>query len=1334
MKTQKDKRILALILTLTMMLSMVLVFTVSGNAAASNTYVLDAEQLTAFGAGAKYDGQYEKGGTDNYFTLFYTSKSKIEGSDKKFTEGDKTFTHTKRISWGAASEIGDEIENAIKIKTSGAASIKIWWVNGGAKTGSTDIIRQVAIFSADGKVVDQTHVTEIEKTQSNTDGIKNDPLISTLKVSEAGIYYIGNIDGSNYFHMIEVTETPSGETPADRAAWSGVASPIIKSAADDKAGNIAVSVDALIGHDGADELLVSMYDAEGNLIITKGSITEKASHTLTFSPENSGKYTFKTELRREGEASKTGSDATADFIYPLAAPKIVSVTSIGNGNVEVVWNQVHEAESYAIYQDGVKVATVDKNTITYKVSGLTIDQEYSFAVSAIRGAEEKKASPLSVVASLEARRAWGFTAYGESAKESLNGYEGSINDDGSVTLWSKDNGGKIKPDGTDGVAFYYTAIPTEYNFKIRARVTINSWKYTNGQEGFGILVTDRLGEHGNTDPFWNNSYLAGSTKIEYKYDSDNDELIDIKIVNPEFRKFSMKLGIGTISRTGLTKENIELVESNDTDAINKYFVARNYTLDRTAADICNENGTYNVIGNYEEVFGGCLEERFLITEYIIEVDKNNSGYFIRYYDKDGKFMSEKKYYDPDALNQLDENFVYAGFFTARNANVTYSDVELTTILASEDDRPIEYPDITYINPQITVNSGNVTTNENYELIIDNNCEGYLTVIYKDKVIADNVEVAMNERFRTNITLLNYDENPIKIEFTPNMYQELPEFTEISSAKTVYSTFELMYNRGNYHRKTLYISPDVKPHTTTADGTRENPFDIFTALENAYPGQTLILMEGTYKPGSALKIQRGMDGTEDAMIRLIGDPEADTRPVIDFEGLYAGLTHGGDYWYFRGFDVTGSLDTQKGFQISGNHNILDQINTYYNGNTGIQISRLSGADLWEDWPSYNLVLNCTSYCNFDSGFEDADGFAAKLTVGEGNVFDGCIAYNNADDGWDLYAKVESGPIGSVTVRNCVSFDNGTVPGYEKHGNGNGFKLGGESLGGKHVIENSIAWNNYAKGIDSNSCPDIIVKDCISFNNRSHNVALYTNTAKNTAFVASGVISFRTDVMPDMLDNLKHVGDQVIGDYKNSSTYYYESVGTTANTEGVKITADMFVSLEFTEVTRNADGTINLNGFLQLKDNAPANVQNCKLNGPASEEIKLLEDEECSFSKAWYKLDIFGHWHMCECGNKKDIALHDLMWIIDKQVDGNIPGEKHQECMVCGHKKASITIYPDVDIIPTPPTPDDTTNPPESPEEPEKLNFFQRIWQAIINFFRRLFGLDKKAYSLGYYYWL
>lgn len=66
------------------------------------------------------------------------------------------------------------------------------------------------------------------------------------------------------------------------------------------------------------------------------------------------------------------------------------------------------------------------------------------------------------------------------------------------------------------------------------------------------------------------------------------------------------------------------------------------------------------------------------------------------------------------------------------------------------------------------------------------------------------------------------------------------------------------------------------------------------------------------------------------------------------------------------------------------------------------------------------MNCSSYLNADKGYEDADGFAAKLTVGQGNVFDGCIAAYNADDGWDLFAKVQSGSIGVVTIQNCVAF--------------------------------------------------------------------------------------------------------------------------------------------------------------------------------------------------------------------------------------------------------------------------------------------------------------------------
>ena len=460
------------------------------------------------------------------------------------------------------------------------------------------------------------------------------------------------------------------------------------------------------------------------------------------------------------------------------------------------------------------------------------------------------------------------------------------------------------------------------------------------------------------------------------------------------------------------------------------------------------------------------------------------------------------------------------------------------------------------------------------------------------------------------------------------------------------------------------------------------------------------MEGSFT------IARGNNGTKDNPIRLIADPEAKTRPVIDFQKLFSGLTLGGDYWYFYGFDITGSSNGQKGLQVSGNYNVLDQIHAYENGNTGIQISRLSGSDLYEDWPSHNLILNCTSYNNFDSGFEDADGFAAKLTVGDGNVFDGCVAYNNADDGWDLYAKVETGPIGSVTIRNCISYNNGyvSIPGYEgKTGNGNGFKMGGESISGKHVLENSIAFNNLAKGIDSNSCPDIIVINSISFNNGSHNVALYTNNALDTDFSANGIISFRTEGL-DVAENLKGKGTQDTAKYKNASTYYWTS-GKCINTLGEEITADMFESLEFTGWTRNADGTINLGGFLKIKNNVPANAKDCVLGGQPSYDRTLVEDEECSFGRAWFNLNSAGHWHVCECGNKTSVEEHTLIVIIDKQPEGDTPGQKHEYCTTCGYEGTRIPVYPETSVTPEP--------------EPEQLGFFEMIWKAILDFLRAIF---------------
>lgn len=57
---------------------------------------------------------------------------------------------------------------------------------------------------------------------------------------------------------------------------------------------------------------------------------------------------------------------------------------------------------------------------------------------------------------------------------------------------------------------------------------------------------------------------------------------------------------------------------------------------------------------------------------------------------------------------------------------------------------------------------------------------------------------------------------------------------------------------------------------------------------------------------------------------------------------------------------------------------------------------------------------------------------------------------------------------------------------------------------------------------------------------------------------------------------------------------------------------------------------------------------------------------------WKYDETNHWHECECGNKADITAHNFKWIIDKEATATEKGSKHEECTVCGYKKAAVDI--------------------------------------------------------------
>ena len=57
---------------------------------------------------------------------------------------------------------------------------------------------------------------------------------------------------------------------------------------------------------------------------------------------------------------------------------------------------------------------------------------------------------------------------------------------------------------------------------------------------------------------------------------------------------------------------------------------------------------------------------------------------------------------------------------------------------------------------------------------------------------------------------------------------------------------------------------------------------------------------------------------------------------------------------------------------------------------------------------------------------------------------------------------------------------------------------------------------------------------------------------------------------------------------------------------------------------------------------------------------------------WKYDKTNHWHECECGNKANITAHTFKQIIDKEATATEKGSKHEECTVCGYKKAAVDI--------------------------------------------------------------
>ncbi len=1137
--------------------------------------------------------------TFDYSTLTAEADKEEIDEGTLFDNFIKTFGKIQK-RWKAESgvtsvEVGKAGSSGFTFEITGTADAKIVTSSTGGSNES-----EVALVDGAGNAVANTEgITYVSGTG------KKELIYTALPAGTYKFISPENPDrnrGARVF-TIEITETTGGTRPP-RADWASVANPSFVATAQD-GGNILVSYMMLIGYDGADQVVVAMYDAEGSKIDEKQIGAEGEGGTVTFTPSASGNYTFDLTAKRADEEDKVSAmSEPVAFTLPLEAPQIKNTVNQGSGKLALNFYPVPEAERYSITKDGEEIALFepeDPNAeeYSYTVEGLTAGSEVTLGVTALRGDERSEETTITAEVTADAEQEWAYANFGSNAttNRAKSGY--TKNDDGSVTVYNIGNSGKIVPNSTDGLSFYYAKIPADKNFTLSATATIDEWTFTNGQEGFGLMAADRVGKDGENRGFWNNVYMAIGTKVEYYADADGNVTDDAAA-----KKISMKNGLGVTEKTGVTAENLaEFEGEKSTDAVNNYFKSTTRTLETSAAGM--PAGTYNVLGNATAAVPGTLDNT--LTVFKLKIQKNNTGYFVSYEDADGNVRTEK-YYDTKALEKIDDEYVYAGFFASRAFRATYSDISLT-LIDPADDAPAEEKPVTYVTPNYKVVSATAANKADYDLVFVANADGAVSVKNEaGDVVADGLAVTANEKLTIPVTLAE-GENKFIVTMTPaEGYQPEGEDSALSSYEPVEISHTVTFETRGEEGGLLYVAPDG---TAAGQGTKASPLDILTAVSVVRAGQTIVCAGGTYNISGGITVQRGISGTAEKEIVMCADPDMDERPVFDFGGVGSGFIFAGDYWYCQGFDVTNTRNGVKGLQVSGAYSTFDDIHAYRNGNTGIQVSRYLSSDTRELWPHDDLILNCTSYANADAGFEDADGFAAKLTCGENIVFDGCLAYNNADDGWDLFAKVETGTIGMVTIKNSIAYGNGLTADGQSMGNGNGFKMGGESLSGKHTIINSVAFLNKAKGIDCNSCPDINVIRCTSFNNGSYNTAFYTNNARNTDFSASGLVSYCNDGGTD--DQMKLLGTQDLTKVYNKDSFL-RTGGVTKNSDGLTVDDSWFVDVAqgAEAVTRLEDGRLCLGTYLKQSDAAKEALENANLD-PAAIMADLHTGEEGMASK-------------------------------------------------------------------------------------------------------------------------
>jgi hypothetical protein len=348
---------------------------------------------------------------------------------------------------------------------------------------------------------------------------------------------------------------------------------------------------------------------------------------------------------------------------------------------------------------------------------------------------------------------------------------------------------------------------------------------------------------------------------------------------------------------------------------------------------------------------------------------------------------------------------------------------------------------------------------------------------------------------------------------------------------------------------VYVSPagsDSNP------GTVDQPFkSVSKGLTAIGSNGTVWLRGGVYLLGSS-KLSLNKTGQANSPIKLWSFPGE--TPILDCTSNTSdGVSISGSYYYLKGLEVRNA--GHNGINISGNNNIIENCSVHDNLNTGLHLTGSVAPG-----PTNNLILNCDAYRNYDPPIGgNADGFSAKWTVGPNNVFRGCRAYNNSDDGWDLWMGTSP-----VLIENCCAFRNGVDSWHSGsfNGNGNGFKLGGNFVSTPHIVRNCVSFDNAGNGgrgfDENNNTSGQTLFNCTAYRNLGDNFHFKNTVDSGKTHVIKNCISY------------------------NGGVAITSGIQMKDSWQGFTVTNADFVSLDTSGITtaRNPDGSLPASLFLHL----------------------------------------------------------------------------------------------------------------------------------------------------------